>query len=688
MLANNQIEIKKDSLIIKNRKEIVVIKEWGDSTVRIIVSPNHNIENLNNSGIVELNKNRTAKLNISKKEKYIEINNNNLKIIYDGEILKFYNKDKLVLKEYIRKQSNVRRTIGIDDHIPIEDLPTSSLNIYPHEFIYKSDNSYSTTLRFESDQEEKIYGLGGYQEKCLNKNLGYYELMQRNSQTSIPFYLSNYNYGFIWNNSSIGEVVFGKNQKIWKSNNSEYIDYIVTVGNTPKELITNLTRMIGNPPKINKNLLGLWQSKLRYQTIDEIKEVYKEYNKRNIKLSVIVIDYFHWTADGDFEFDMNYWCGIEEFAELLSRNGTKLMVSLWPTVNKNSKFYNYYQNNQMILKNINYKDNMFGESEILDFFNPKTRDHFKKLLKENYTNKNISLFWADQAEPEMSIYNHKEYLTYKGNLEKYGNMYPYYYIKAINGIDNSNSKVKSPTLVRSAWFNSQKYGSLVWSGDIESSFDSLKKQIQISISMGISGISWWTSDIGGFHSGNVESSKFKKLLIRWFQFATFSPILRMHGDRQPHTQRIGNSGGGVRTSGGPNEIWSFGSKVEKILTRYTKIRENLKEYILDLFDESHNNGYPLIRAMFLEFPEDANSWEETTDYMFGSDLLIVPITEEYVNKVEVYLPLGEDWINVWNGKKYKGGKKYEIEVTIDDLPVFCRSGSKIEKQIEKIFIKE
>ena len=364
------------------------------------------------------------------------------------------------------------------------------------------------------------------------------------------------------------------------------------------------------------------------------------------------------------------------------------MVSLWPTVNKNSKFYNYYQNNQMILKNINYKDNMFGDSEILDFFNPKTRNHFKKLLKENYIDKNISLFWADQAEPEMNIYNHKEYLTYKGNLEKYGNMYPYYYIKAINGIDNSNSKIKSPTLVRSAWFNSQKYGSLVWSGDIESSFDSLKKQIQISMSMGISGVSWWTSDIGGFHSGNVESKKFKKLLIRWFQFATFSPILRMHGDRQPHTQRIGNSGGGVRTSGGPNEIWSFGSKVEKILTRYTKIRENLKEYTLDLFDESHNNGYPLIRAMFLEFPEDANSWVETTDYMFGSDLLIVPITEEYVNKVEVYLPLGEEWINVWNGEKYKGGKKYEIEVTIDDLPVFCRSGSKIEKKIEKIFIKE
>ncbi len=168
--------------------------------------------------------------------------------------------------------------------------------------------------------------------------------------------------------------------------------------------------------------------------------------------------------------------------------------------------------------------------------------------------------------------------------------------------------------------------------------------------MGISGITWWTSDIGGFHSGNSQSPVFKELMIRWFQFAVFSPILRMHGDRQPHTQKIGNSGGGVRTSGGPNEIWSFGEEVEGILTRFIHIRTRLKDYIRDVYNESATKGLPIMRSLFIEFPDDPKSWEETTHYLFGSDLLIAPVVTEGATHIPVYLPKGCNWIQVFTKK--------------------------------------
>ena len=259
------------------------------------------------------------------------------------------------------------------------------------------------------------------------------------------------------------------------------------------------------------------------------------------------------------------------------------------------------------------------------------------------------------------------------------NRYPYEYLMTIPREEGY------PVLIRSAWFNSQKEGSLVWSGDIDSSFKSLREQIQILISMGLSGISWSTTDIAGFHSGDSTTQKFKELMIRWFQFAVFSPVLRMHGDRQPHSQKIGKTGGGVRTSGSSNEIWSFGTEVERILTKYIRIREKLVDYIFKLYEESTNFGYPISRSLFFEFPNDKKAWDDRLSYMFGSDLLISPVIDFEMKKMKVYLPDGNDWINVFNNKVYKGGKDYIIEFSLETLPVFCKKDSYLAKKINYIF---
>ncbi|TYU82729.1 glycosyl hydrolase family 31 [Listeria monocytogenes] len=685
MLLNQEVEITPNSFTIRDGEQTLIVEEWGRDSVRVISSPESSIQGVNNQGIEELEKNRKSTISIIRTDTSIQLLNNDLKVIYDGEKIVFYYKDTKVLEEYSRKQSDVRRTIGIDDHVPISDSPSSSLKISPRTFKFKSAYTYEAILRFEGDPSEKIFGLGGYQEENLDKNLGSYELMQRNSQTTIPFYLSSKNYGFIWNNASIGEVAFSKNQKKWVSMSTQTIDYIVMVGKTPKTIMNYMTTMIGRAPQINQDYLGLWQSKLRYQTIDEIREVYEGYRKRLVNLSVLVIDYFHWTADGDFEFDYRYWKGIHQFTKVLNETKTKLMVSLWPTVSKKSKYYEEYNRNKLVIQSHYGDKEIFDGKEILDFSNPKTSSEIQYLLNRNYRKNGIELFWADQAEPEMSKYDHENYTVYEGEFARVASRYSYHYIKAVQSQKNGEWSCK-PVLIRSAWFNSQKYGALAWSGDIDSSFESFRRQIQIGLNMGMSGISWWTSDIAGFHSGNSESPVFKELMIRWFQFSVFSPILRMHGDRQPHTPKIGLDGGGARTSGGPNEIWSFGSKVESILLRFINIREKLKDYIYSVYQESSEKGYPIMRSLFLEFPEDKKAWEETTNFMLGRSLLIVPVVEEAVKEMHVYLPKNTNWIDVFTKEKFIGGRAYNINISIETVPVFCREGSLLEERLDEIFV--
>ncbi|KXB38519.1 TIM-barrel domain-containing protein [Aerococcus christensenii] len=679
------IELLKNGFIYKYDNGYLKVITWGHNTIRVFNSPKQTVKLNNRIGIEDLKKSdEEKKVEVYEKNSKCIIINGHLKVEYANGKLTFYNRGKNFLEEYSRKQTSVRRIEGVDDHIPIINAPSYSENISPREFILKNNNEYSSQVSFEANLEEKIYGMGGYQEKQLNKNGRIYELMQRNSQTTIPFYLSNYNYGFIWNNPSIGKAIFGLNRKLWIANQSDYIDYIVTIGDSPKEILKNYTDIVGHTPKIDPKLLNLWQSKLRYRTTTEVEEVAKKYFLKQIPLSVIVIDYYHWVYDGDFNFDMDYWKEIDKVAARLNKKDIQFMVSVWPTVHKNSNNYKYFKDNQLLIKSYFDKENLvFNGLSVLDYTNRKTRKYISHLLYENYMKKNIYMFWADQAEPEMDNYVHRNYEICYGNFEKYANKYPYYYLKTFYEL-YKKSDLSFPILIRSAWFGSQKLGALAWSGDIDSSFDSLKRQIQIAISMGISGIPWCTSDIGGFHSGDSTTDKFKELLVRWFQYAVFSPILRMHGDRQPHKERLSNFGGGLKTSGSDNEIWSFGEKVEKILTKYTFLRKQLNEYIVDAYEETRLTGVPIIRSLFIDFPEDKEAWEETYQYMFGSDLLIAPITEYKLKEKIVYLPKGNKWVNLFTKEVFGGGKKIKINVNIENIPVFYKEGSKYSKIFETI----
>ena len=229
-------------------------------------------------------------------------------------------------------------------------------------------------------------------------------------------------------------------------------------------------------------------------------------------------------------------------------------------------------------------------------------------------------------------------------------------------------------LLRCAWAGSQKYGNVIWSGDIPSTFEALRDQLQGGLNMGLAGIPWWTTDIGGFMTDDVNDPDFRQLLIRWYQFAVFSAVLRMHGDRGPYTVPPLDDrdwGGGYMHCGQPNELWSYGEENYRILRRYYELRLEMHDYIKALYDEASANGSPLIRTLFYEFPDDPTCWEIEDEYLFGAEYLVAPILRLNQFEREVYLPAGR-WQLTSTGACWEGGQTVTVAAPLDYMPVFRR----------------
>ncbi|WP_426771042.1 TIM-barrel domain-containing protein [Enterobacter cloacae complex sp. 379K3] len=194
--------------------------------------------------------------------------------------------------------------------------------------------------------------------------------------------------------------------------------------------------------------------------------------------------------------------------------------------------------------------------------------------------------------------------------------------------------------------------------------------------MGLAGIPWWTTDIGGFQGGNVNDPAFHELLIRWFQWAVFTPVLRMHGYREPQIQPPERYRDGIPqcNSGSPNELWSDGEENYAIMQHWLTVRETLRPYIDALYQQAHRHGDPLMRPLFWHYPQDKQSWACEDQYLFGEDLLVAPVMQAGQRERDVWLPPGNSWIAL-NGERYAGGEYIRVPAALDTIPVFVREGS-------------
>ena len=644
-------------LIAKHGYETVLIEAWGTNALRVRATKNASFTD-NDKALTRV----PCEADIDIDDDRAVIRNGRLRcMLSKNGWMEFYRDDKLILKEYYRDFR------GANMHSP-------SMKVAAREFKPVSGSGYEITARFDGVNGERIFGMGQYQQPQLDLKGCILELAQRNSQISVPFYISGLGYGFLWNDPGIGEVMFGMNYTQWHSRLSEELDYWITADDTPKKIMENYTEVTGRAPKFPENALGLWQCKLRYRTQAEVLEVAREYKRRGIPLDVIVIDFFHWIRQGDWSFDPEYWPDPKAMTDELKSMGVRCMVSIWPTVDKRSINYSEMLDKGLLIRTERGSMQTFdfqGDTAVYDALNPEARRFIWEKVKENYYDKGIDMFWLDEAEPEYTAYDYEHYRHYTGPSLTVGCEYPKAHAKAFYDGMRAAGQTDIVNLLRCAWAGSQKYAALVWSGDIRSDFTALRDQLRAGLNIGMAGIPWWVSDTGGFF-GDVTDEHFNELLIRWFQFSTFCPVLRMHGDRGPHDiPRLSelDYGGGFSDTGRPNELWSYGEDVFEILKKYLDIRLSMKDYISSVMDEASRNGSPVIRAMFYEFPDDPKCWELDDQYMFGPSYLTAPVLYQGMTEREVYLPRGQ-WRDIHTGTVYEGGQTITAPAPIQIIPVY------------------
>ena len=592
------------------------------------------------------------------------------KITRVGKITFYNDKGQLLLDEYVRNRQDIKADY------------CSALNIEAREFMPIPGGDYKLSMRFVSTStKEKLYGMGQYQQPYLDLKGTDLELAQRNSQASVPFCLSSLGYGFLWNNPAVGRATFGKNITTWCAESTDVLDYWITAGDSPAEIEEKYADATGKVPMMPDYGMGFWQCKLRYQTQEELLGVAREYKRRGLPIDLIVIDYFHWPLQGEWKFDPTYWPDPDAMIAELKELGIELMVSIWPTVDYRSEnFDEMMEKGYLIRTDRGFRIVMpfQGNTIHFDATNPEARDYVWNKVKQNYYSKGIKTFWLDEAEPEYRVYDFDNYRYHLGPNLQIGNIYPLMYAQAFYEGMKAEGQENIVNLLRCAWAGSQRYGALVWSGDIHSSFDSLRNQFAAGLNMGLAGIPWWTTDIGGFHGGWIEDPKFHEVLLRWFQYGTFCPVMRIHGDREPHKPQYGTTGGATCLSGADNEVWSYTPEMLEIFTKYLFIRERLRPYTKKLMTAAHEKGSPVMRTLFYEFPEDKTAWEVEDEYLYGPDVLVAPVMYENMREREVYLPKGTNWVNVWTKEVITGGQYIKVDAPIDQIPVFVREGSDVK----------
>ena len=684
---------EKDRIIRRFDKDLLVIEPWGRDSLRVRSTQRH--EFTDDPDISALLPKTLALAAGEDAQTWEEDGSTFLKngritceLTRTGKLIYTDPDGKVLLEEYERIRNMFEE--GRKEF-------NSALEIYPRKFEpHMGMDNYKLTVRFEPTDGEKIFGMGQYQQPYLDMKGCTLELAHRNSQASVPFMISSNGYGFLWNNPAIGRVTFGKNVTEWVAESTKQMDYWITSGETPAQIERAYADVAGKVPMMPEYGLGFWQCKLRYQTQDEILNVAREYKKRNLPIDVIVVDYFHWPYEGDWDFDPDYWPDPAAMVRELKEMGIHLMVSIWPTVEKSSKNYPEMKDLGYLTRSeYGLRLGQLGEASVIDVTNADSRKYVWEQIKKGYYDRGVRIFWLDEAEPELKGepgyggYEYAHFRYFRGADLEVGNIYPREYARMCYEGMEAEGQENIVNLLRCAWAGSQRYGALVWSGDIDSSFRSLRTQLRAGMSMGIAGIPWWTTDIGGFHGGNIFDPKFHEVFARWFEFGAFCPVMRLHGFREPIREPMSAFRGGKSPSGADNEVWTYGEEVYEICKKYLTLREQLRPYTREVMRDAHEKGDPVMRALFYEFPQDEKSWETDDEFLFGPDILVAPVLSDGLRERTVYLPAlpGQAadayWTDLYTGEKYSGGQTITVSAPLDTTPAFVRGGT-LENLLERV----
>ena len=648
--------INNSSILFERRDETMLIEPYGLNCIRVRASKN---AKLSDEKWTLLDAKDNSKPELSGDDKHATLTNGDISVRVSttndwGGELAFFRKGKQI-------------------------LCTKNYGDYCMRYLHTEGDNYRIRFAFNANDGEHIYGLGQEQEDAFDRKGTSTELVHYNTKSVIPVYYSSLGYGFLWNNPAPGRCETTLNHTMWVADSAYQADFIVFVGDTPKDVMTTYADLTGYSPMMPKWAAGFWQCKCRYESQDILLNVAREYKRRGIPIDAIVIDFFHWTEQGDLKFDPKYWPDPKAMCDELKEMDIEPVVSVWPTISPKSENWREMNDRNMLVRTENGQYptfDFFGMITFIDPTNPETAKFYWDKVKKNYYSYGIKNFWLDEAEPEVHPQQFANLKMYAGNGAQTALIYPYYYNKIFYDGLKSEGETDIISLTRAAYTGSQRVGACVWNGDIMSSFFALRQSISSGLSMAMCGIPWWNSDIGGFLFGDTESKSFRELIVRWFQFGLFCPIMRLHGTRHNQSYYVDEAPDVMVKGGGYNEIWHFGDDNYPVLKKLIETREKMRPYTLKIAKEAAEKGYPMMRPMFFEYPDDKKCYELWDQYMFGGDILFAPIYNEGQTDREVYLPEGE-WISVLDKKEYAGGQTLSMHAEVSEYIAFVKKGSDV-----------
>jgi len=463
----------------------------------------------------------------------------------------------------------------------------------------------------------------------------------------------------------------------------DQIDYYYISGSNMDEVISGYRSITGEAPIMPKWALGYWQSRERYRSQTELLDVVKEYRKRNIPLDNIVLDWSYWPVDswGSHEFDPKFFPDPDGMVDEIHKLNAKIMISVWPKFYYTTEHFKEFDEKGWMYRqavNDSIRD-WIGKGYIgsfYDAYSPGARELFWNQMKEHLYTKGFDAWWMDASEPDILSNASIEYRkklstpTALGPSTKYFNAYALVNAMAIyNGQRSVNPDKRVFLLTRSGFAGLQKYSAATWSGDIGTRWEDMKAQIPAGLNYAMSGIPYWTFDIGGFcvegrytraKEDSEDLEEWRELNTRWYQFGSFCPLFRSHG--QYPLREVYN-------------ISPEGHPAYKSMVYYDRLRYYLMPYTYSLAGLTYFNDYTIMRAMVMDFADDKKVESIGDQYMFGPSVLVAPVYRYKARSRPVYLPASCGWYDLYSGKYFKGGLEIDADAPYERMPLFIKEGS-------------
>jgi alpha-D-xyloside xylohydrolase len=512
------------------------------------------------------------------------------------------------------------------------------------------------------DTQEAFYGLGQHQAGVWNYRGEAVDLSQDNTNISVPMLLSSKGYGIFWNNGSRSRFNNRFVHAFYLSSEvSDSIDYYFIYGPDFDKIVAAYRELTGPAPLFGKWAYGFWQCKNRYDSQKELEGIAQKYRDLHIPLDNIVQDWFWWNIMGEPVFNKNY-PDPKGMIETLHKLNVHLMISVWPFFRPGSPVYDDMSKKGFFVDRTKVGGFHPEGMALYDAFNPEARKYYWNLMDKALFKIGADAWWLDTTEPETEGRETNILVTNKtalGNGARYTNEFPLLTTGAVyDGQRAASDRKRVFILSRSGYAGVQRNAAALWSGDVDPNWETFRRQIPAGLNLSVSGVPYWTTDIGGFVVANPDDPAYRELFVRWFEFGTFCPIFRVHGTRSTNQ----------------NELWSYGPEAQKTLVAYDKLRYRLMPYIYSLGWKTTNDGYTIMRPLVMDFREDIRAQNIGDSFMFGPDLLVAPVTEPAATTRHLYLPEAK-WYNFWSGEAISGGTTVDAQSPIDRIPLYVRAGS-------------